>query len=72
MRNALLVFAIVVAAILVGFLVYSQNSGEEAERYYVHSPTKGVLLKVDKKTGKTWVLGLGKMSEGGGVSGGAQ
>ena len=47
--------ALVLFAGLIGFYIYSQNT-----RYYLQSAGKGIAYKIDRKTGKTWLIAGGR------------
>lgn len=54
-KTAIWTVAIIVVGLVLGFYIYSQNT-----RYYIQAAASGVAYKIDRKTGRTWLLhGIG-------------
>ena len=59
MKNTSIIIVIVIAiACLLAFYIHQSNN-----RYYISASEKGVSYKIDKRTGKTWLLRGGKLQE---------
>jgi len=50
-KTILWVVAIIAIGLILGFYIYSQNT-----RYYIQSTASGAGYKIDRKTGRTWVI----------------
>lgn len=50
-KTVILMVVIVVTALLIGLYIYSENT-----RYYIQSTGQGEAYKIDRKTGKTWLV----------------
>jgi hypothetical protein len=54
-KTVILIVVVIATALLIGFYIYSENT-----RYYIQSTAKGVAYKIDRKTGKTWLVAGGR------------
>jgi hypothetical protein len=54
-KTVILTILIVLLGLLLAFYIYSENT-----RYYIQSTAKGVAYKIDRRTGRTWLIAGGR------------